>query len=275
MAPITHISAKKTPTDYWKELWNYRELFFFLAWRDFLIRYKQTVVGVLWAVLRPIIMLAILTVVFGKIGHFQNADSKIPYILVIACGMLPWQLFASILGDSSQSLLNNAHLITKIYFPRLILPSSAVIISLADTLIATVLILPLFFWYRTPITGPIWLLPVFLAMLLCTAFGFGLWVTALTVRFRDLRFLVPYVVQVGMFVTPIGYTAASITKWWGSLLYLNPLTGAIEGIRWACFGAAYMPTPTALLTSTIASLFLIVSGIWYFRSMERTFADVI
>jgi lipopolysaccharide transport system permease protein len=267
------IEPGRTEKNYWRDLWHYRELFYILAWRDLNVRYKQTAIGVIWAILRPFLAMVIFTVVFGRIAKMPS--NGIPYPILVFAAMLPWQFFASSLSESSQSLVVNTSLITKVYFPRLIIPAGTVITSLADLLISAVLMGGLMIWFRFLPDWRLLTLPLFTLMAFLAALGPGLLLTALNVKFRDFRHVIPFVVQFGLFISPVGYSSQVIPENWRLIYSLNPLVGVIDGFRWAiCRGAAPFYWPGFVLSALVITHFLLL-GIWYFRRTERTFADVI
>ena len=266
------IEARGAERQYWKDLWRYRELFYFLAWRDILVRYKQTVVGVAWAVIRPLLTMVALTFVFGKLAKMPSGG--VPYPILVFCGMLPWQFFAAAFAESGNSLVSNAGMITKVYFPRLVVPVSSVITSFVDFLISAVL-MALMMVYFGYVPGPsLLILPAFILLAFATAFGAGLWVSALMVRYRDFRYIIPFVVQFGLYVSPVGFRSSVVPEEWRMLYSLNPMVGVIDGFRWAILGDANIYWP-GLWISVAGVALMIVSGIWYFRKTEKTFADVI
>jgi lipopolysaccharide transport system permease protein len=267
------IEAGHTERHYWRDLWRYRELFYFLAWRDILVRYKQTVVGVSWSVIRPVLTMLILTVVFGKLGRMPSGG--VPYPLLVFCGMLPWQFFSNALSESGNSLINNSNLISKIYFPRVIVPGSSVISSFVDFLISGVLLGLLMIWYRFMPPVTIIFLPVFALLAFFASFGIGLWIGALMVRYRDFRFIVPFIVQFGLYVSPVGFLSSIVPDRFRLLYSLNPIVGVIDGFRWCLLDGEKMIYWPGILASLVSTGLLVVAGIWYFRKTERTFADVI
>jgi lipopolysaccharide transport system permease protein len=270
------IEAGHTERHYWRDLWNYRELFYFLAWRDILVRYKQTVVGVSWSVIRPVLTMLILTIVFGKLGRMPSGG--VPYPLLVFCGMLPWQFFSTALSESGNSLVSNSNLISKIYFPRVIVPSSSVISSFVDFLISAGLLGLLMIYYHYLPSGKIVFLPIFVALALAASLGVGLWIGALMVKYRDFRFIVPFIVQFGLYISPVGFLSYVISEHFSDrvrLLYsLNPVVGVIDGFRWSLLADQAMYWP-GFVASLAASIILVLTGIWYFRKTERTFADII
>lgn len=267
------IEAGRTEAQYWKDLWRYRELFYFLAWRDILVRYKQTVIGIAWALIRPFLTMVVFTVVFGQLAKLPSEG--VPYPILVFAAMLPWQFFANSLTECSNSLLANANMIAKVYFPRLIVPTSAVIVSFVDFLISGMILLALMIWYNFVPDWRILTLPMFILIALAAAIGAGLWLAALNVEYRDFRYIVPFLVQFGLYISPVGFSSNVVPEKWRLLYSLNPMVGVIDGFRWAILGGEskiYLPGFT--LSVALVGL-LLVSGIWYFRKMERTFADVI
>jgi lipopolysaccharide transport system permease protein len=263
-----------TEKNYWRDLWRYRELFYFLAWRDILVRYKQTVIGIAWAVIQPFLTTVVFTVVFNRIADLKAPD-HIPYFLVVMAAQLPWQFFSSSLGASSTSLIGNANLISKIYFPRLIIPAGSVITSFIDFLITVGLVALTMVWFRFLPDWRLLTLPLFVALAFGAAFGAGLWLSALNVEYRDFRYIIPFIVQFGFFVSPVGYLSSRIPEKWRLLYSLNPMVGVIDGFRWALLRGETTLWWPGLLTAFLLTAVLCASGIWYFRNMERTFADVI
>jgi lipopolysaccharide transport system permease protein len=269
--------------NYWRDLWHYRELFIILAWRDVTVRYKQTAIGVAWAVLRPLLTTIIFTVVFSKIAKLP-APGAVPYALLVMAANLPWQFFATALSESSNSLIGNANLISKIYFPRLIIPAGSVITSFVDFLITLGLMALLMVWYHFMPDWRLLLLPAFMLLAFAASFGIGLWLCALNVEYRDFRYIVPFIVQFGFFLSPVGYSTAQVPQIWhwhgydlpARLLYsLNPMVGVIDGFRWCLLRGQSPIDVSTLLASVFLTFALCASGIWYFRKMEKTFADVI
>ena len=269
----TVISAGETGRRYLQDLWEYRELFLFLAWRDLLVRYKQTVVGVAWALIRPLLTMLVLSLVFGKLGKMPSGDA--PYPLLVFCGILPWQFFATALSESGNSIVANTGLVSKVYFPRLLIPAGTLITALVDFLISLLFLAALMIWYGWVPPGTIVLLPVF-ALLACVAsFGVGVWVAALTVEYRDFRFIVPFVVQFGLYLSPVGFTSSVVPERYRLLYSLNPMVGVIDGFRWSILGGGYALYWPGLVISVVGGSFLLIAGIWYFRRTELTFADII
>lgn len=271
------IEAGRAEHHYWRDLWRFRELFVILAWRDLAVRYKQTTIGVAWSVLRPFITMVVFTAIFGLMGRFPSGG--VPYPLLVYAALLPWQLFANALSDSGNSLVGNAHLISKVYFPRLIIPATALIVSLVDFCISLVVMAGLMLWYGFWPTASIGVLPVFIAAALLAAMGPGLLLTALTVKYRDFRFITPFIVQIGLFISPVAYSASLVREKFGEVIYhiycLNPMVGVIDGFRWALLGENFTVNWSGFAVSFGVSILLLVLGIWYFRRTERRFADVI
>lgn len=266
------IEAGRNERHYWTDLWRFRELLYFLAWRDVLVRYKQTTIGILWALLRPLLAMVMFTVIFDRIAGLPSEG--VPYPLLIFAAMLPWQFFANAITEASASVVGNANLIAKIYFPRLIIPASAIIVTLVDVIVSCALLLVLFAWYDFWPSWRILTLPLLLALTFLAALGPGLLITALNVRYRDFRYIVPFLVQFGFFFSPIGFSSAVIPVSWRWLYHINPIAGIIDAFRWAICG---LPPPYPLglpLSAAVTGVFLIL-GFRTFRHMERTFADVI
>jgi len=267
------IEPGKSLKHYWRDLWNYRELFYFLAWRDIAVRYKQTVIGVAWSLVRPIVTMVVFTLVFGKLAKLPS--NGVPYPILVFAAMLPWQFFANALSESSNSLVGNANMISKVYFPRLAIPTSAVVVSFVDFLLSFVMLLILMGWYRFVPSWRMLALPLLTVLAFGAAMGAGLWFASLTVKYRDFRFIVPFVVQFGIYLSPVGFSSTIVPAKWRLLYSLNPMVGVIDGFRWAIIGGdteLYMP---GFLISIGLVVLVLASGIWYFRKTERTFADVI
>jgi len=267
------IEAGRAEKQYWKDLWLYRELFYFLAWRDILVRYKQTAIGLAWALIRPFLTMIVFTVVFGAIANLPSGG--VPYPLLVFSAMLPWQFFANALSECSNSLISNSNLISKVYFPRLIVPASAVIVSFVDFLISGMILLGLMAWYNFVPSWRIVTLPIFILVAFAAAMGVGLWLAALNVEYRDFRYIVPFIVQFGLYISPVGFSSSVVPQQWRLLYSLNPMVGVIDGFRWAILGdefAIYLPG----FFLSVGLVFLVfITGIWYFRKVERRFADVI
>jgi lipopolysaccharide transport system permease protein len=270
--PELVLEAGRTDRHYWRDLWRYRELLGFLAWRDVKVRYKQATLGVAWALVQPVVTMVLFTLVFGKLAGMPAGG--VPYPLVVLAGLLPWQLFSAALSGSSGSLVANAHLISKVYFPRLVVPLSALAVAVIDFGIVLALFGVVAGWHGVWPTWRVVFLPAFMAVALLIALGAGLWLTALTVKYRDFRFIVPFLLQVGIFVTPVGYRTDNLPNW-RELLALNPLTGVVDGFRWCLLGSDVQFEPQLFGTSLLMALILLGTGLWYFRRTERTFADAI
>ena len=267
------IEPGRAEKNYWGDLWRYRELFYILAWRDLSVRYKQTAIGVIWAILRPVLAMAIFTVVFGRIAKMPS--NGIPYPILVLAAMLPWQFFANSLQEASGSLVANTNLVSKVYFPRLIIPAAAVITSLVDLLISAVLLGVLMIWFRFMPDWRLLTLPFFTLMAFLAALGPGLLLTALNVKYRDFRYVIPFIVQFGLFVSPVGFSSDVIPENWRLIYSLNPIVGVIDGFRWAiCRGNAQIYVPAFILSLIVIAFFLWL-GVWYFRKTEKGFADVI
>jgi lipopolysaccharide transport system permease protein len=267
------IEPGRTEKNYWGDLWRYRELFYILAWRDISVRYKQTAIGVIWAVLRPLLAMLIFTVVFGRIAKMPS--NGIPYPILVFAAMLPWQFFSNALLEASNSLVLNNNLISKVYFPRLIIPAGAIITSLVDLLISAALLAVLLIWFRFLPDWRLLTLPVFTLLAFLAALGPGLLLAALNVRFRDFRYIVPFVAQFGLFISPVGFSSDVIPENWRLIYSLNPMVGVIDGFRWAiCRGDSHVYVPGFILSVAVIA-FSLWLGIWHFRKTEKGFADVI
>jgi lipopolysaccharide transport system permease protein len=268
------IEAGRAERNYWRDLWRYRELFAFLAWRDILVRYKQTVIGIAWAVMRPFLVMLIFTFIFKRIANLP-AEAGAPYPILVFAALLPWQFFATALNDASTSLVNNSNLISRVYFPRVIVPAGAVLTSFVDFLITLVILFGMMAWYGY---APDWHLVGmfgFAGLAVALALACGLWFSALTVRYRDMRYVVPFIAQFGLYVSPVGFSSSLVPEEWRLLYSLNPMVGVIDGFRWSVLRgetALYWPS---LLISIVVVLAIGISGIRYFRRTERSFADVI
>jgi lipopolysaccharide transport system permease protein len=268
------IEAGRSEKQYWQDLWNYRELFYTLAWRDISVRYKQTFIGFAWALIRPFLTMVVFTIVFGKLAGLPT-EGNAPYPILVFSALLPWQFFSSALSECSNSLIVNANMLSKVYFPRLVIPTSAVIVSFVDFLISGIILLGLMTWFNFVPSWRIVTLPVFIAIAFAASMGAGLWLAALNVEYRDFRYVVPFLVQFGLYISPVGFSSNVVPQQWRLLYSLNPMVGVIDGFRWAILGQeSVIYWPGFWLSLGIVGLVL-VTGIWYFRKMERTFADVI
>ena len=267
------IEAGRTERHYWGDLWRYRELFYFLAWRDLLVRYKQTAIGVAWAVIRPVLTMVVFTLVFGKLAKLPSEN--VPYPILVFSALLPWQLFSTAFSESGNSLVSNASLISKVYFPRLVIPASAVLVSLVDFAIALVIMAALMGWYGFVPGWQILTLPLFALLAVAAATSAGIWTAALNVKYRDVRFVVPFVVQMGLYVSPVGFSSSIVPHDWRLAYALNPMVGVIDGFRWAVSGGTTPLHPPSILLSIVVIGFVLIAGILYFRRTEKTFADII
>jgi lipopolysaccharide transport system permease protein len=267
------IEAGKTEGQYWKDIWHYRELFYFLAWRDILVRYKQTVIGIAWSLLRPLLTMIVFTIIFGKLAKLPSEG--VPYPILVFAAMLPWQFFSNSLSESSNSLIANANLLSKIYFPRIIMPTSSVIVSLIDFLISFVILALLMIWYKFIPDWRIVTLPFLLVLALFASLGFGLWIAALNVKYRDFRYIVPFIIQFGLYISPVGFSSSIIPGNWRLLYSINPMVGVIDGFRWALLGQNVQIYWPGFFLSIGLTFLVFLYGLRYFRKTERTFADVI
>ncbi len=264
------IEPGRSAAHYWRDLWRYRELMSFLAWRDIAVRYKQTAIGVLWAIIRPALTLLVF-VAFRRMAGLRQ--SEVPDVILVLAAVLPWQLFSSALSEASSSLIGNTSLISKVYFPRLIIPLSAVATALVDFAITLVMLAALMAWYGVQPDARLLALPLLIAQCSLLALGLGLLLAALTVTYRDFRYVVPFAIQLGLFVSPVAFESARVPERWRALYALNPLVGVIDGFRWSLLGA---PLDSSVVVSSIAvTLATLVAGVWYFRRTERGFADAI
>jgi lipopolysaccharide transport system permease protein len=274
MAEVIVIEPGRYERNYWHDLWRYRELFRVLAWRDLAVRYKQTVIGAAWAVIRPFVTMIVFTVIFGRIAKLPS-DGTSPYALMVFAGMLPWTFFSTGLSEASNSLINNANLISKVYFPRLIVPTATVVVAFVDFLISFAMLLLLMAWYQYPPGWRMLVLPALTLLAFLASMGPALWITALNVKYRDFRYVVPFIVQFGLYVSPVGFSSSVIPEQWRLLYSLNPMVGVIDGFRWCILNgqtAVYLPGLTA---SIIVAAFFLWFGIHRFRKTERSFADLI
>jgi len=267
------IEPNRTTVAFFRELLRYRELFYFLAWRDILVRYKQTVIGIAWSVIRPLLTMLVFTIVFGRLARLPNEG--VPYPILVFSAMLPWQYFANAMQESSNSLIAESRLISKVYFPRLIVPASSVIVSAVDFLISLVLLGLLMLGYGFIPSWTLLFMPFFFLLATLAALGAGFWLSALNVKYRDFRYIVPFLVQFGLYVSPVGFSSSVVPERWRLLYSLNPMVGVIDGFRWCVQGTAsslYLP---GFLISAAISVLAFSSGVWFFRRTERFFADFI
>jgi len=272
------LEAGRTEKHYWLDLWHYRDLFLILALRDIAVRYKQTAVGVAWALLQPFLTMLIMTVIFGKVAGLQS-DGTAPYAIMVFAALLPWMFFSSALTSASQSLVGNANLISKVYFPRLIIPVGAIVTAFVDFLISFLILVAMMVWYGFAPGWHLLALPFFVMVAFLAVLGPGLLITALNVKYRDFRYIIPFLVQFGLYLSPVGFSSSVIREKLGPglfLLYsLNPMVGVIDGFRWAILGDnASIYWPGLLLSFGCIGLFLVV-GTWYFRKTEKSFADIV
>lgn len=274
MSDVVVIEPGLQERNYWRDLWRYRELFYVLAWRDLAVRYKQTVIGAAWAVIRPVLTMLIFTVIFGRIAKLPS-DGTAPYPLMVFAGMLPWTFFSTGLSDASGSLIGNSALISKVYFPRLIVPTAAVVVAFADFLIAFAILLLMMAWYHFAPGWQILALPGFVLLCFVASIGPGLWITALNVKYRDFRYVIPFMLQLGLYVSPVGFSAHVVPPQWRLVYALNPMVGVIDGFRWCILGGQSGLDLPSLGMSLAVGLFFLWFGIRRFRRTEKSFADLI
>lgn len=268
-----HIDQSQTQRGYFKDIFRYRELFYFFAWRDIIVRYKQAFFGIAWALIRPLLNMFVFTLLFGKIAHLSSQN--VNYALFVLAAMLPWQLCSSSVSDTCTSLINNNALVSKVYFPRMIIPMAQIIVNLLDFAITLVLLLLLGAYYGSMNFLTLLTLPLFTLLALFFCMGIGLWLSAITVQYRDFRIIVPFFVQFGMFISPVGYGTFIVPEQWQWCYFINPLVGIIDGFRWAFFGITYPNIVLSIGCSAAITAGILISGILYFRKTERTFADKI
>ncbi|MHB8276113.1 MAG: ABC transporter permease [Candidatus Humimicrobiaceae bacterium] len=265
------IEPGRAEKNYWKDLWRYRELFYFLSWRDILVRYKQTVIGIAWSIIRPVLTMIVFTIIFGKIAKLPSGN--IPYPIMVFTALLPWQFFASAFQDSSNSLVGNANMISKVYFPRMIVPASSIIVAFVDFLVSFVLLALMMVWYKFVPSYKIIFLPLFLLMALIFSLGAGLLVSSLNVKYRDFKYIIPFIVQFGLYVSPVGFSSDVVPVKWRFLYSINPMVGVIDGFRWSILGKDTNFYFRGFIISIILIFVTLAIGIWYFRKTEKTFAD--
>jgi lipopolysaccharide transport system permease protein len=270
----TVIEAGRSERHYWIDLWRYRELFRVLAWRDLSVRYKQTVIGVLWALIRPFLTMVVFTVIFGRIAKLPT-DGNAPYALMVFAGILPWTFVSSGLNEASNSLISNTNLISKVYFPRLIVPVAAIVVAFVDFLISFCILLVLMAWYRFAPDWRIMILPVFTLMAFLASVGPALWVASLNVKYRDFRYVIPFIVQFGLYVSPVGFSSSVVPKSWLLLYSLNPMVAVIDGFRWCILRGQSDIDATSLIVSLTVIAFFLWFGVRQFRRTEKSFADLI
>ena len=272
--PVLVLESGRADKHYWMDLWRYRELFAILAWRDISVRYKQTVVGVAWAVLRPLLTAMVFTVVFGRVAKLPS-EGGAPYALLVFAAMLPWSLFSTSLGDASGSLINNANLVSKVYFPRMIVPAATIVAAFVDFLVSFAILVALMVHYRFAPGWNMLFLPVFILLALLASLGPGLWITALNVKYRDFRYVIPFVTQFGLYVSPVGFSSSVVPDQWRLLYSLNPMVGVIDGFRWCILGGGSPLFGPGFVLSLVVVAFFLWLGVSRFRKMEKSFADVI
>lgn len=266
------LEAGRSDRQYWHDVWRYRELFFILAWRDIAVRYKQTAIGVAWAVLRPLLTMIVFTLVFGKLAKLPS-EGAVPYALMVFAGMLPWYLFSSVLSEASTSIVANASLIGKVYFPRIVVPLATAVVALVDFLISLAILVVLMLWYGFMPGWQILLLPLFVLLALFVSIGPAMWIAALNVKYRDFRYVIPFLLQFGLYVSPVGFSSSIVPEEWRLLYSLNPVVGIIDGFRWSVLGGdtpLYWP---GFIASLGVAAFFFWWGIRRFRRTERAFAD--
>lgn len=272
--PVTILEPGRSEKHYWRDLWTYRELFHVLAARDISVRYKQTVIGILWAVIRPVLTMVVFTVVFGKLAKLPS-EGNAPYALMVFAGMLPWQFFSTALSEASNSLIGNSHLISKVYFPRIIVPTSTVIVAFIDLAISFGILLGMMIYFQFAPSWQIILLPLFVLIGFAASLGPGLWAAALNVKYRDFRYVIPFVVQFGLYLSPVGFSSSVIPEQWKIVYYLNPMVGVIDGFRWCILGNEAQIEWTSVFVAVVSTTLLLAFGVRQFRKMERSFADLI
>lgn len=271
---VVILEAGRAERNYWRDLWHYRELFAILAWRDVAVRYKQTVIGLAWALLRPFLTMVVFTVIFGLIAKLP-ADGAAPYPLMVFAGMMPWFLFSSVLSEASGSLISNANLISKVYFPRLVVPAATAVVALVDFGINFFMLALLMTWYGFLPNWHVVFLPAFVVLAILASLGPALWITALNVKYRDFRYVIPFIMQFGLYVSPVGFSSAAIPEQWRLLYSLNPVVGIIDGFRWCLLGGESLIYWPGFVLSLGVTAFFLWFGIRYFRATERTFADMV
>ncbi len=268
------LEAGRAEKNYWRDLWRYRELFQVLAWRDVSVRYKQTVIGVAWAVIRPLLTMIVFTVIFGNIAKLPSEGSA-PYALMVFAGMLPWTFFSTAMADASNSLVSNSNLISKVYFPRLIVPAATIVVALIDLLISFSILVLMLVWFQFLPGWQVLMLPVFILLACLASLGPSLWITSLNVKYRDFRYIIPFIVQFGLYISPVGFSSSVIPAKWRLVYSLNPIVGIIDGFRWCVLGAESTIYWPGLAASMATTVFFLWFGVRQFRKMERSFADLV
>jgi lipopolysaccharide transport system permease protein len=271
--PVVVISARQPASYYWAEVWRFRELLGLLAWRDVLVRYKQTVFGIGWAVIRPFVTMIVFTVIFGRLAGLPSQE--VPYPLLVLSGVLAWQFFATTFADASNSLVGNANMIAKVYFPRVIVPMSAVVGGMVDFVITLGLFGALALWYGWMPDWRLFFLPAYVALLFLFVFAASLWFSALNVTYRDFRYVVPFIIQLGAYVSPVGFSTTVVPEGWRLLYSINPMVAIIDGFRWSLLRGSSQPDLAGLALSVLVCVLLLVTGLLFFKRQERGFADVI
>jgi lipopolysaccharide transport system permease protein len=275
MKPGHHfrIEPDKGAARYWQELWHYRELLYFLAWRDILVRYKQTAIGIAWSLIRPVLTMAVLAIVFGKLAKLPSGD--VPYLLFVFAAMLPWQFFSTVVSEGSNSLIDNANVLSKVYFPRILVPSSVLAVSLVEFAISFAILFLLMIWFRFFPDVRILLLPLLFLLVVITSLGFCLWLSALNVKYRDFRYVIPFLVQFGLYLSPVGFSSSIVPGNWRLLYSLNPMVCVIDAFRWSLFGSRYPLYLPGFAVSLVVSLIVFGAGLRYFKKTERYLADIL
>jgi homopolymeric O-antigen transport system permease protein len=273
MTEVIIIEPDRRALNYWSDLWRYRELFQVLAWRDIAVRYKQTAIGVAWAVVRPFLTMIIFTIVFGRIAKLPS-EGNAPYALLVFAGMLPWTFFSTALADASNSLVNNANLVSKVYFPRIIVPTATIVVAFVDFLISFVILILLMGWFTYLPSWRIVFLPAFILLAFLASTGPALWITALNVKYRDFRYIIPFIAQFGLYLSPVGFSSSVVPERWRLLYSLNPVVGVIDGFRWCLLRGTQLYWP-GLALSVAITIVLVWWGVRQFRAMEASFADII
>ncbi|MBT1704889.1 ABC transporter permease [Chryseosolibacter indicus] len=265
------IEPGRSEKNYWRDLWRYKELFYILSWRDIKIRYKQTVIGAAWSVIRPLLTMIVFTIIFSRVAKLPT-EGTAPYAIMVFAGLLPWQFFSTSLSEASNSLIGNTNLITKVYFPRLIIPASSVITSFVDFAISFGLLLVMMVGYQFAPSLQIIFLPLFIIIAFASSFGISLFLTALNVKYRDFKYIIPFIVQFGLYISPVGFSSNVVPEKWKLLYAVNPMVGIIDGFRWSIIGETSFPALTLSISIIVTSLFLFL-GVGYFRKTEKSFAD--
>ena len=269
------IEPNRSEKNYWSDIWRYRELFYILSWRDLKVRYKQTAIGLIWAILRPLLTMIVFTIIFGRVAGMKS-EGNAPYSIMVFAGLLPWQFFSTAFSTASESLVTNSNLLSKVYFPRIIVPTSSIITSFVDFLISFVILIALMLYYKYIPSWQILFLPFFIILTFLQSFGFGIYLAALNVKFRDFRYIIPFIVQFGLYISPIGFSSSLISEKWRLLYYLNPMVSVIDGFRWCIIGnGSGNPFTTYFILSISITILILVYSIYKFRKMEKTFADLI